>query len=226
MFVRGACVPTTAKSAELVKLTENAYRDTNIAFANELSLICDRHDINVWEVIDLANRHPRVNILKPGPGVGGHCIAVDPWFIIDSAPDLARMIRMSREVNDGKTDAVFDRADELIGERPYASIACCGLAFKANVDDLRESPALKVALRLAQKYGSRLKVVEPNVRKLPCEFAQYGVELVSIDDAVKSCEVAVVLVSHDEFKMVPLAERRHLEVIDTCGIWQDMPIRH
>ena len=226
MFVRGACVPTTAKSAELVKLTENAFRDTNIAFANELSLICDRHDINVWEVIDLANRHPRVNILKPGPGVGGHCIAVDPWFIIDSAPDLARMIRMSREVNDGKTDAVFDRADELIGERPYASIACCGLAFKANVDDLRESPALKVALRLAQKYGSRLKVVEPNVRKLPCEFAQYGVELVSIDDAVKSCEVAVVLVSHDEFKMVPLAERRHLEVIDTCGIWQDMPIRH
>lgn len=225
-FVRGACVPTTAKSAELVKLTENAFRDTNIAFANELSLICDRHDINVWEVIDLANRHPRVNILKPGPGVGGHCIAVDPWFIIDSAPDLARMIRMSREVNDGKTDAVFDRADELIGERPYASIACCGLAFKANVDDLRESPALKVALRLAQKYGSRLKVVEPNVRKLPCELTQYGVELVSIDDAIKSCEVAVVLVSHDEFKMVPLAERRHLEVIDTCGIWQDMPIRH
>jgi UDP-N-acetyl-D-mannosaminuronic acid dehydrogenase len=226
MFVRGACVPTTARAAELVKLTENAYRDTNIAFANELSLICDRHDINVWEVIDLANRHPRVNILRPGPGVGGHCIAVDPWFIIDSAPDLARVMRVSREVNDGKTDAVFDRADELVGERPYANIACCGLAFKANVDDLRESPALKVALRLAQKYGSRLKVVEPNVRKLPAQLAQYGAELVSIEQAVKSCEIAIVLVSHDEFKMIPISERRHLEVMDTCGIWQDMPVRH
>jgi UDP-N-acetyl-D-mannosaminuronic acid dehydrogenase len=225
-FVRGACVATTAKAAELVKLTENAYRDTNIAFANELSLICERHDINVWEVIDLANRHPRVKILRPGPGVGGHCIAVDPWFIIDSAPDLARVMRVSREVNDGKTEAVFNQADELIGERPYANIACCGLAFKANVDDLRESPALKVALKLAQKYGSRLKVVEPNVRQLPPELARYGAELISIDDAVKSCEIAIVLVSHDEFKMIPISERRHLEVIDTCGIWQDMPARH
>jgi UDP-N-acetyl-D-mannosaminuronic acid dehydrogenase len=225
-FVRGACVATTAKAAELVKLTENAYRDTNIAFANELSLICERHDINVWEVIDLANRHPRVKILRPGPGVGGHCIAVDPWFIIDSAPDLARVMRVSREVNDGKTEAVFNQADELIGERPYANIACCGLAFKANVDDLRESPALKVALKLAQKYGSRLKVVEPNVRQLPPELARYGVELIGIDDAVRSCEIAIVLVSHDEFKMIPISERRHLEVIDTCGIWQDMPARH
>jgi UDP-N-acetyl-D-mannosaminuronic acid dehydrogenase len=151
---------------------------------------------------------------------------VDPWFIIDSAPDLARVMRVSREVNDGKTEAVFNQADELIGERPYANIACCGLAFKANVDDLRESPALKVALKLAQKYGSRLKVVEPNVRQLPPELARYGAELISIDDAVKSCEIAIVLVSHDEFKMIPISERRHLEVIDTCGIWQDMPARH
>ncbi len=224
-FVRGACVATTAKTAELVKLAENAYRDVNIAFANEMSLICDRHEISVWEVIDLSNRHPRVNILKPGAGVGGHCIAVDPWFIVDSAPDIARMIRVSREVNENKTDAVFDQVDAVIGDHPYANIACCGLAYKPNVDDLRESPALKVAVKLAEKYGSRLKVVEPNVRNLPPALTSYGVELLDIDDAVRACEIAVVLVSHDEFKLVPLAERRHLNVIDTCGIWQDMPVR-
>ena len=224
-FVRGACVATTARTAELVKLTENAFRDTNIAFANELSLICDRHDINVWEVIDLANRHPRVNVLKPGPGVGGHCIAVDPWFIIDSAPDIARVMRTSREVNNAKTAQVIKRAEALIDDNPNANVACCGLAFKANVDDLRESPALEIALHLAHKYGSRLKVVEPNLRQLPLEISKFGVEFMNIDDAVKSCEIALVLVDHDEFKMVPLAERRHLDVIDTRGIWQDMPVR-
>ena len=224
-FVRGACVATTARTAELVKLTENAFRDTNIAFANELSLICDRHEINVWEVIDLANRHPRVNVLKPGPGVGGHCIAVDPWFIIDSAPDIARVMRTSREVNNDKTAQVIKRAEALIDDNPNANVACCGLAFKANVDDLRESPALEIALHLAHKYGSRLKVVEPNLRQLPLEMAKFGVEFMNIDDAVKSCEIALLLVDHDEFKMVPLAERRHLDVIDTRGIWQDMPVR-
>ncbi len=225
MFVRGACVPTTARAAELVKLTENAFRDTNIAFANELSLICDRFDINVWEVIDLANRHPRVNVLRPGPGVGGHCIAIDPWFIINSAPDLARVMRTSREVNNSKTSSVVAHAERLIEDHPYANVACCGLTFKANIDDLRESPAMDVALHLAAKYGSRIKVVEPNLRKLPIEFEKYGSEFLSIDDALKSCEIAVLLVDHDEFKMVPLAERRHLDVIDTRGIWQDMPAR-
>jgi UDP-N-acetyl-D-mannosaminuronic acid dehydrogenase len=224
-FVRGACVATTARAAELVKLTENAYRDTNIAFANELSLICDRHDINVWEVIDLANRHPRVNILKPGPGVGGHCIAVDPWFIIDSAPDLARVMRVSRDVNNDKAKAVVERAQALIEEHPYASIACCGLTFKANVDDMRESPALEIALHLVEKYGSRIKIAEPNLRRLPDGLAKHGAQLMDIDDAVRSCEIAIVLVDHDEFKMVPLADRRHLDVIDTRGIWQDMPVR-
>lgn len=225
LFVRGACVPTTARAAELVKLTENAFRDANIAFANELSLICDRFDINVWEVIDLANRHPRVNVLRPGPGVGGHCIAIDPWFIIDSAPDLARVMRTSREVNNSKTMQVIARAEALIDDHPYANVACLGITFKANVDDIRESPAMDVALHLAAKYGQRVKLVEPNLRKLPGEFFSYGTELVSIDDAVRSCEIALVLVDHDEFKMVPLAERRHLDVIDTRGIWQDMPVR-
>jgi UDP-N-acetyl-D-mannosaminuronic acid dehydrogenase len=225
MFVRGACVATTARAAELVKLTENAFRDTNIAFANELSLICDRFDINVWEVIDIANRHPRVNVLRPGPGVGGHCIAVDPWFIIDSAPDLARVMRTSREVNNSKTQKVIERAEALIDDHPYANAACCGLTFKANVDDLRESPAMDVALHLAAKYGSRIKVVEPNLRRLPSELAEHCVGFMNIEEALRSCEIAILLVDHDEFKMVPLSERRHLDVIDTRGIWQDMPVR-
>jgi UDP-N-acetyl-D-mannosaminuronic acid dehydrogenase len=225
MFVRGACVPTTARAAELVKLTENAFRDTNIAFANELSLICDRFDINVWEVIDLANRHPRVNVLRPGPGVGGHCIAVDPWFIIDSAPDLARVMRTSRDVNNFKTAQVIERAESLIDDHPYANVACCGLTFKANVDDLRESPAMDIALHLAAKYGSRIKIVEPNLRMIPEKLAGYGAVFLDIDQALRSCEIAVLLVDHDEFKLVSLAERRHLDVIDTRGIWQDMPAR-
>src|SRR5574337_851669 len=224
-FVRGACVATSARAAELVKLTENAFRDTNIAFANELSLICDRFDINVWEVIDLANRHPRVNVLRPGPGVGGHCIAIDPWFIIDSAPDLARLMRTSREVNNDKTRNIIERAEALIDDHPYANIACCGLTFKANIDDLRESPAMEVALHLAAKYGSRIKIVEPNLRRPPPELAELGVSFMNIDEAVRSCEIAILLVDHDEFKIVPLADRRHLDVIDTRGIWQDMPVR-
>jgi UDP-N-acetyl-D-mannosaminuronic acid dehydrogenase len=225
MFVRGACVATTARTAEMVKLSENAYRDANIAFANELSLICDRHGINVWEMIDLANRHPRVNILRPGPGVGGHCIAVDPWFIVDSAPDLARLIRTSREVNDHKIVDTVRRASSLIDDHPYTNVACCGVTFKANVDDLRSSPALEVCLQLAQRYGERIKIVEPYLRELPPELAKLGAELVGLDKALKTCEVAIILVDHDQFKMVPLSERRHLAHIDTRGIWQDMPSR-
>lgn len=225
MFVRGACVATTARTAELVKLTENAYRDTNIAFANELSIICDHYEINVWETIDLANRHPRVNVLRPGPGVGGHCIAVDPWFIIDAVPDLARVMKTSREVNNHKTALIIERAVAMIDDHPYANVACCGLAFKANVDDLRESPALEIALHLAEKYGSRIKIVEPNIRQLPSELVKHGAEMMGIDQALHACEIAILLVDHDEFKMTPLAERRHLDVIDTRGIWQDMPVR-
>ena len=224
-FVRGACVATTARTAEMVKLTENAFRDTNIAFANELSLICDHHEINVWEVIDLSNRHPRVNVLRPGPGVGGHCIAVDPWFIVASAPDLSRLIRTSREVNESKTLATVQSAIALIEEHPYASVACCGLAFKANVDDLRESPAVEIAQQLAARYGSRIKVVEPHIRSLPAELSEHGAELLELDEAIKVCEIAIILVDHDQFKLVPLAERRHLSVIDTRGIWQDMATR-
>jgi UDP-N-acetyl-D-mannosaminuronic acid dehydrogenase len=222
-FVRGTCVATTARTAELVKLTENAYRDTNIAFANELSLICDHYGISPWEVIDIANRHPRVTILKPGPGVGGHCIAVDPWFIIDAVPDLARVMRTSRDVNNNKTKVIIERAIALINKHPDANVACCGLAFKANVDDLRESPAIEIAMHLAERFGSRIKVVEPNIRELPRALSGLGVEMLPIGEALMECQVAIVLVDHDEFKMIPLANRRHLDVIDTRGIWQDMP---
>jgi UDP-N-acetyl-D-mannosaminuronic acid dehydrogenase len=224
-FVRGACIATTARAAEMVKLSENAFRDINIAFANELSLICDRYDINVWEVIDLANRHPRVNILRPGPGVGGHCIAIDPWFIVESAPDLARVVRTSREVNDSKITWTIERATAIIEERPYADIACCGLAYKANVDDLRESPALKVALRLASLYGSRLKIVEPNIKELPSEFGNSNAQLTDLDEAIRTCEIAIILVDHDQFRTIRLAERRHMAVLDTIGVWQDMTAR-
>jgi len=224
-FVRGACIATTARTAEMVKLTENAFRDTNIAFANELSLICDYHNINPWEVIDLANRHPRVNVLRPGPGVGGHCIAIDPWFIVESAPQLARLIRTSREVNDSKIASTLERAIAVIEDQPYAKVACCGLAFKANVDDLRESPALEIAQHLTERYGSRIKIVEPYLRKLPAELADHGAELIDLDEAIRACEIAVVLVDHDQFKMIPLAERRHLTVIDTRGVWQDMLVK-
>jgi UDP-N-acetyl-D-mannosaminuronic acid dehydrogenase len=166
-----------------------------------------------------------VNILRPGPGVGGHCIAVDPWFIIDAAPDLARVMRVSRDVNNDKTKNVVERAEAMIDDHPYANIACCGLTFKANVDDMRESPALEIAHHLAEKYGSRIKIVEPNLRQLPIDLSKHGAQFMHIDEAVRVCEIAIVLVDHDEFKMVPLADRRHLDVIDTRGIWQDMPVR-
>jgi UDP-N-acetyl-D-mannosaminuronic acid dehydrogenase len=223
LFVLGTCTTTTSRCAEMVKLTENAYRDTNIAFANELSLICDRFGINVWEVIDIANRHPRVNVLRPGPGVGGHCIAIDPWFIVDAAPDIARLIRTSREVNDAMIVSTVDRAVALIEEQSFADVACCGLAFKANVDDMRESPALEVARRLSDRYGSRIRIVEPFIDELPAEIAVHGAILTDLEEALRRCEVAIVLVDHDQFKSIPLADRRHLAVLDTRGIWQDMP---
>ena len=182
-FVRGECVTTTARAAEMTKLVENSYRDVNIAFANELSIVADEMDLDVWEVIRLANRHPRVNILQPGPGVGGHCIAVDPWFIIHGAPDHTPLIRIAREVNDGKTGHVLEQASLMIDELPGVSIACFGLAFKANIDDFRESPALKIAAQLARRYGGRIKIVEPYASELPAAFDGTGAELIDIDEA-------------------------------------------
>ncbi|WP_072384483.1 UDP-N-acetyl-D-mannosamine dehydrogenase [Novosphingobium sp. NDB2Meth1] len=222
-FVRGTCVTTDARSAEMTKLVENAYRDVNIAFANELSIVADRMGLDVWEVIRLANRHPRVNILQPGPGVGGHCIAVDPWFIVASAPEHTPLIRAARGVNDQKMHHVIERATQLIDAHPEARIACLGLAFKANIDDFRESPARFVAARIARKYGKRVSVVEPYAQALPVEFTDTGAGLIDLDDALETCDLLVVLVDHDVFKVVPLAERSGKVVYDTRGIWPDQP---
>lgn len=222
-FVRGACVTTTARAAEMTKLVENAFRDVNIAFANELSIIADRMGIDVWEVIRLANRHPRVNILSPGPGVGGHCIAVDPWFLVHGDPENTPLIRTARTVNDDKIGYTIGRAEALIERLPNAPVACLGLAFKANIDDFRESPALAVAAHLAHRFGERVRIVEPYARQLPGEFTGSGARLVDIDEAIETCPIFVVLVDHDVFKSVPLDERAGKLVYDTRGIWPDQP---
>ena len=222
-FVRGECVTTDARSAEMTKLVENAYRDVNIAFANELSMVADRMGLDVWEVIRLANRHPRVNILSPGPGVGGHCIAVDPWFIVHGAPEETPLIRTARGVNDGKMHHVIAKADELVAAHPGAKVACLGLAFKANIDDFRESPARFVAARLARKYGNRVHIVEPYAAELPIEFTDTGATQIDVDEALETCDILVVLVDHDVFRVVPLAERADKLVYDTRGIWPDQP---
>lgn len=218
-FVRGACITTSARIAEMVKLSENAFRDVNIAFANELSMVSDRLGIDVWEVVRLANRHPRVNILTPGPGVGGHCIAVDPWFIVHSAPDLTPLIRTARQVNDRKTDYVIERAAALIMAHPDERVALLGLAFKANVDDFRESPALKIANELAVRFGDRIRIVEPHLDRLPPVFDDSRATLVDIDGALIECGVMIVLVDHDIFRSVPADERTSKIVYDTRGIW-------
>jgi UDP-N-acetyl-D-mannosaminuronic acid dehydrogenase len=222
-FVRGACVTTDARSAEMTKLVENAYRDVNIAFANELSIVADRMGLDVWEVIRLANRHPRVNILQPGPGVGGHCIAVDPWFIVHGAPEDTPLIRTARGVNDAKIHHVIARAEALVAPHPEARVACLGLAFKANIDDFRESPARLVAATLARRFGARIQVVEPYAAELPIEFTDTGASLIDIDTALEECAILIVLVDHDIFRVVPLAERADKLVYDTRGIWPDQP---
>ncbi len=223
LFVRGECVTTDSRSAEMTKLVENAYRDVNIAFANELSIVADRMGLDVWDVIRLANRHPRVNILQPGPGVGGHCIAVDPWFIVHGAPEHTPLIRTARGVNDGKIHHVIARAEALITAHPAARVACLGLAFKANIDDFRESPARLVAATLARKFGSRISVVEPYAAELPREFTGTGAELIDLDTALEQAGILLVLVDHDQFRAVPLAERAGKLVYDTRGIWLDQP---
>jgi len=221
-FVRGACVTTNARAAEMTKLTENAFRDVNIAFANELSIVAEKMGVDVWEVIRLANRHPRVNILQPGPGVGGHCIAVDPWFLVHAAPESTPLIRTAREVNDGKTAWVIARATALLEALPGLPVACLGLAFKPNIDDFRESPALKVAEALTTRFGSRIAVVEPYANALPTRLAAAGARLIDIDSAIADCPIMIVLVDHDIFRSVPIEERAGKHVLDTRGIWGDM----
>jgi len=227
IFLQGECVETNARTAELCKLTENSFRDVNIAFANELSLICADQGINVWELIALANRHPRVNILQPGPGVGGHCIAVDPWFIVAQNPSLARLIRTAREVNDSKPHWVLNqvkaaladcltqsgkRADEIV-------IACFGLAFKPNIDDLRESPAMQVAQMIAEWHRGQSWVVEPHIVALPAALADKAA-LVSREQALAEADVLVMLVDHDHFRAVDASQVTQNWIVDTRGVWR------
>ena len=225
-FVEGECITTNARTAEMCKLTENSFRDVNIAFANELSMIADKLDINVWELIKLANRHPRVNILQPGPGVGGHCIAVDPWFIVSKTPDEARMIKVARNVNDDKPRWVLRKIEEQIAQ--YISdnpgkkvddvnITCYGVTFKPDIDDLRESPALGIAKELARKHPHRVTIVEPNILQLPDSMT--NCHLGTFEEGLNA-QVIVILVDHRSFKERS-AELRvaGAKIIDCRGIY-------
>lgn len=207
IFVKGECVVTNARTAEMAKLTENSCRDVQIAFANELSIICDKLDIDVWELISLANRHPRINILQPGPGVGGHCIAVDPWFIVSKSPDEAQIIHTARKVNDAKPQWVINKVKLAIADFLQANptktaqdvtIACYGLAFKADIDDLRESPALYITKNIADIHSGKVIAVEPNIEFLPLNTEQFT--LVDNAQALKLADIHILLVAHSEFK--------------------------
>lgn len=209
-FVQGECIITNARTAEMCKLTENSFRDVNIAFANELSIICDKLDIDVWELISLANRHPRVNVLQPGPGVGGHCIAVDPWFIVSAAPNEAKLIRSAREVNDGKPTWVLEKVKLAIAEHltKYSEkaivdvcVVCLGLAFKPDIDDLRESPAAAIALQIANQHPGPVFAVEPNIDRLPVRW-DTTLELTQLDRGLEIADILVILVDHKSFKSI------------------------
>ncbi|MCP3670171.1 MAG: UDP-N-acetyl-D-mannosamine dehydrogenase [Gammaproteobacteria bacterium] len=211
-FVRGEVLATNARTAELAKLTENAFRDVNIAFANELSLICDEQEINVWELIKLANRHPRVSILQPGPGVGGHCIAVDPWFIVAAAPQSARLIRMARKVNDAKPDWVVEKVRTSAKKFKRPVIGCLGLAFKADVDDLRESPALHIVRQIQQEQLGEMLVAEPNI-STHAEF-----DLQPYQDVIKRSDILLLLVDHKQFHGLRASDLKEVILIDTRGV--------
>lgn len=226
IFVEGDCViATNPRVAEMAKLTENSFRDVNIAFANELSIICDKIEVDVWELINLSNKHPRVNILEPGPGVGGHCIAVDPWFIVSKSPAESRLIRTAREVNDSKPQWVLEKVNQAIKglaqqnpteKSANVKIACYGLTFKPDVDDLRESPALKIASKISALSFESLMIIEPQISELPKNLQARAV-LVDYEYAATNADVHVLLVDHEEFrtKQPPKGE-----IVDTKGIWK------
>lgn len=218
-FVIGECLITNARTAEMAKLTENSFRDVNIAFANELSMICDQLEIDVWELIKLANRHPRVNILNPGPGVGGHCIAVDPWFIVSSAPERAKLIRQAREVNDSKPGYILKQIVDAAEQFKKPVIACLGIAFKADIDDLRESPALDITAMLAKHLDYKILVVEPNIDVLPAALHACNIELVSLEYALEKANTIAVLVDHKDFKQMSQEMVAKKVVIDSRGIF-------
>jgi UDP-N-acetyl-D-mannosaminuronic acid dehydrogenase len=226
VFVEGTCIETDVRTAEMCKLTENSFRDVNIAFANELSVICDKLGIDVWELIRLANRHPRVSILEPGPGVGGHCIAVDPWFIVSAAPAEARLIRTARVVNDDKPAWVMDKVTAAIDRclqtgarrsREEITVACLGLAFKPDIDDLRESPSARIAQDIAASHAGPVLAVEPNIEAMPSDWTP-KLRLVPLEEALRVANIVVILVGHREFKALPPAAYDGRIVVDVKGI--------
>ena len=220
-FCKAELLPTNDVTAEMAKLTENSFRDVNIAFANELSLIADKLDINVWELIELANHHPRVNILQPGPGVGGHCIAVDPWFIVASDPENSKLIHTARKVNDGKPQWVINKVKEAVKNNGASKVAVLGLAFKADIDDLRESPALNIAVDIAEELENiQFLIAEPNVQELPKRLKGFdNAELKVYEDAIAEADVVLLLVDHKEFKAFDTNKLIGKKVIDTKVIW-------
>jgi UDP-N-acetyl-D-mannosaminuronic acid dehydrogenase len=223
-FVTGKCIVTDARTAELCKLAENSFRDVNIAFANELAEISEDFGINVWELIGLANHHPRVNILRPGPGVGGHCIAVDPWFIVSALGEKARLIREARWINSGRPRQIVHKVLTMLSARNCASIACFGLAYKPDVDDLRESPAVEVVEYLAKEIqligkNSELRVVEPFIDELPHELQRVqGVRLVDAEVGLEA-DLIIMLVDHQVFREIPTTRLINKVIVDTRGIW-------
>lgn len=224
-FTRGALLVTDARTAEMTKLSENAFRDVNIAFANELSVMANQLGVNVWDVIRLANRHPRVNILQPGPGVGGHCIAVDPWFLVGASPDESRLIRTARQVNDRKPEFVISQVVEQAEKFKSPTISVFGLAFKANVDDLRGSPSLAIVQKVADRLpDAEVLVVEPHIERLGSPLSdQTNVSLVAIEEAIERADIVVVLVEHDQFKVLHDADLQGKQLIDTKGLLERRP---
>jgi UDP-N-acetyl-D-mannosaminuronic acid dehydrogenase len=227
IFVKGSCILTSARIAEMCKLAENSFRDVNIAFANELSMICENQNIDVWELITLANRHPRVNILQPGPGVGGHCIAVDPWFIISQNLDTAKLMHMARNVNDFKPKWVIKKLIETMEsymysnsdkERKDITIACFGLTFKPDIDDIRESPALTILNEIIAFHSGPILVVEPNLEKLPSSIEK-NTQLCSVEQALSETTIALLLVDHKTFKSIKVKNYPDILTIDLRGIW-------
>ena len=220
-FCRGEMIITDAESAEMAKLAENAFRDVNIAFANELSLICERLGLDVWEIRRMANRHPRVEILRPGPGVGGHCIAVDPWFIISAAPDLAPLMRTAREVNSQMPAHVVQRIVTTSRRFREPRIACLGLSFKADTGDLRESPAVDIVRQVAVALPDiKVMVAEPHVRALPTVLDDLGnVLLTGTEEAVQEADVVALLTDHSRFRSIRKTQLTGKVIYDTRGMW-------
>ncbi len=219
IFVQGEIHLSNAHTAELVKLIENAYRDVNIAFANELSILCDKLDLNVWDAIKLANRHPRVNILNPGPGVGGHCIAVDPWFLIHGSPDETPLMKTARQVNDGKPQIIISTIEKQIDRFREPVVACLGLAYKPDVDDLRESPALQITKTLMKNETAELLIVEPNIDELPASLTGDHVHKVDLDEAIEKADIVLLLVAHKQFAALDPRKINETVIIDTVGLW-------